>query len=152
MGSETEESWRELTPAEAAAKAESDRHKREEARSSIGLAEALAKAQAEYLQMRAQGVSREDAVRGIEQVLRDLYPLRRLWRYHCETCQDLGWAIERVAYRLDPKLTYEAAVFCSCRYGLARLEAERQREARTHDVTQAGRTSRRRSGFVRVGG
>jgi hypothetical protein len=45
----------------------------------------------DYLAMRAAGVSREDACKGLEGLLRVLLPVQRSWAYDCEDCLDTGF-------------------------------------------------------------
>lgn len=45
----------------------------------------------DYLAMRKAGVSREDAVKGLEGLLRALIPIRRHWAYDCHACLDSGF-------------------------------------------------------------
>ena len=51
----------------------------------------LQEAMDDYLAMRAAGVSREDACRGLEGLLRVLLPIRRVWNYDCHACLDTGF-------------------------------------------------------------
>jgi hypothetical protein len=96
---------------------------RGEARATV---QQLAEATNDYLAMRRAGVSREDAVRGLEGLLRAfLVPGRsQPWRDECEACGDSGWEV-RTCYtdqgpacgvrgcHRDREHTY--AVACSCR-------------------------------------
>lgn len=43
--------------------------------------------------MRAQGVSREDVAKGLESVLRSVWPSPRgeTWHFECEQCRDTGF-------------------------------------------------------------
>lgn len=52
----------------------------------------LQSAMDDYLVMRAAGVSREDACKGLEGLLRALIPVRRSWAYDCEACLDTGFS------------------------------------------------------------
>lgn len=52
----------------------------------------LQSAMDDYLAMRAAGVSREDACKGLEGLLRALIPIQRTWNYDCEACLDTGFA------------------------------------------------------------
>jgi hypothetical protein len=51
----------------------------------------------EYLQMRADGVAREDALKGLEDVVRAHWPRGRAreWKYLCDDCRDTGWEYRR---------------------------------------------------------
>jgi hypothetical protein len=53
----------------------------------------LVSAMHDYLVMRDAGVSREDAVKGLEGLLRALMPLQRAepWHVDCDRCDDTGW-------------------------------------------------------------
>lgn len=80
----------------------------------------------DYLAMRAAGVSREDAVKGIEGLLRALLPPKRMepWHFECEACEDSGWETRschpgtRVTCGLrrcdgeHPEHTYAVACWC----------------------------------------
>lgn len=52
----------------------------------------LQEAMDDYLVMRKAGVSREDACKGLEGLLRVLIPIRRHWAYDCEACLDTGFS------------------------------------------------------------
>jgi hypothetical protein len=53
---------------------------------------AMIEAQAEYLSMRDQGVSQEDAIKGLEHVLREVWPKHPTKFPVCEDCDGTGWA------------------------------------------------------------
>lgn len=46
-----------------------------------------------YLRMREEGVPREDALKGLELVVREHWPRgrQREWKYLCDDCRDTGW-------------------------------------------------------------
>lgn len=92
---------------------------------SVPVAE-LQSAMDDYLAMRAAGVTREDAVKGLEGLLRVLLPMRRAeeWHYECVVCEDSGFEF-RTCY---PDTSYHCGmrscrkrrehtytVFCACR-------------------------------------
>lgn len=55
----------------------------------------LADAMTDYHAMRKAGVSRDDAVKGLEGLLRVLMPMSRAepWHYDCEACLDTGFEL-----------------------------------------------------------
>src|SRR3990167_11123563 len=72
-----------------------------------GVGAVLAQALSEYRAMRKAGVSRDDAIKGLELVLRDHLPKGRgePWHYYCSDCQDTGLRrieIERLHRRGKP--------------------------------------------------
>lgn len=80
----------------------------------------------DYLRMRSEGVSREDAERGFEGMLRAfIVPGReRPWRAECSACDDSGWEVRTCYPDQGPACGVEYckrvnehtfAVACSCR-------------------------------------
>lgn len=82
----------------------------------------------EYHRMRDEGVSREDAIRGVEIELRDSWPLRRIARAEpCVGCGGTGWRLTSCDYSLrcqrencqstPPEWTHPYVVPCDCELG-----------------------------------
>lgn len=73
-------------------RAEVRKERREFARSRLGrMARLMWEAVTDYLKARREGMSREDGVRGIEAVLRDVWPLRPTRVKPCDFCGDTGY-------------------------------------------------------------
>lgn len=113
----------------------------------------------EYIAAREQGVSREDAVKGIESVLREVWPQRTSKFDTCAECDGGGWRITVCDYNLrcgrkwcastPPEWEHNYAVPCDC------VSGDRMRpkpRAAGDELTTVGRTKRRRQGgFSRMG-
>lgn len=111
----------------------------------------------DYLQAREEGVPREDAVKGIEAALRELWPKRpSKFSARCGACDDTGWRLmachhglrcgrERCSEREDT-YAHAFAVPCDCAKGdrfRARLQSLEE------EVARVGRT-KKRTGFSRM--
>jgi hypothetical protein len=120
-----------------------------------GLAHSLRTAMTDYQQMRGQGVSQEDACRGIETILRDVFPQTK-FPPRCEVCADTGWEEQvcddghrcgrRWCAHTEETYTHPYVQPCVCPSG----DTVRQRPADAAVI--AGRTTRRKSHWTRVGG
>jgi len=64
-------------------------------KNSSAFVRAMQSAMREYLAMRGQGVERDDAIRGVELVLRETWPAKPTKFPPCDLCGDTGWS-ERV--------------------------------------------------------
>lgn len=80
----------------------------------------------EYLKMRDAGVSQEDAIQGLEHVIRDVLqkiaPRERPWQDECGACDDTGWEVRRCypdtannCGRRTEHGEHEYVSLCSCR-------------------------------------
>lgn len=131
------------------------------ARSQDGqIATQLKDAWREYERMRREGVSRDDACRGLELILRDVFPATP-YGPDCTICDDTGWRIKTCSDRLrcarrrcahaDPEWEHTYAVLCDCPKG----DAKRQRVLAAEDALAAvGRAQQRKPparGFRRMG-
>lgn len=118
----------------------------------------------DYLAARAQGVSQEDAVKGLEEVVRAVWPARRSkFPPACTVCEDLGWRLVECHHGLrcgrercswaDETWTHPFVVPCGCAQG-DRFRRSGQRPVRSpeDEVEAAGkrRTRRRAPSFARL--
>ena len=122
--------------------------------------EAMRDAMTEYHKMRGAGMSREDACKGIEAVLRDCWP-KPTTKYppSCEACDATGyrdvtcWDGQRCGRRwcigTHPSFEHRFVVPCECPLG----DRFRKREYATEDaVVAVGRGQKRKSkGWNQVG-
>jgi len=128
------------------------------ARSSMGrVARALADAMDEFHRMRAQGVSRDDAVKGLETVLRDVIPQSRFPDSRCAGCDNTGWRETVCTHQrrcgrescslAEPSWEHRYVVPCECLHG----DRHRPKPARGGDdaLVAVGKTKKR--GFTRLG-
>jgi hypothetical protein len=114
-----------------------------------------------YLGMRAQGVEREDALKGLETVIRDAWP-KPVTKFgpKCETCADTGyeelvcrqWArCERAAPkdcdRRGETFTHPYVVPCLCPSG----DKLRKRAFQAPELATVGKVAKKRGGFSRMG-
>lgn len=70
------------------------KQQRRKAEKVIGpFAKAMLACMRDYKQARAEGLSQAEAVKGIEAVVREVWPRPRSepWRYLCNACGDTGW-------------------------------------------------------------
>lgn len=122
-----------------------------------GIARQLERAMDEYRKMRAEGVSREDACRGIEAVLRDVFPLTK-FPPKCDVCDDTGWEYRTCnhAHRCGRWRCSEAAqneehnyvTRCTCPLG----EAHRPTSGGGEDaITRTGKVGHKPRSFSRFG-
>jgi hypothetical protein len=87
-------------------------------------ARVIAEAVREYLAARANGVSREDGVKGLEEVLRSALPCKRSKFRLCEACEGGGWRITDCTHARrcgryscsisEPEYEHTYAVPCDC--------------------------------------
>lgn len=118
------------------------------------IARELRAAMTEYHRMREQGVSREDACKGLEAVIREVWPKGTTkFPPTCEVCEDPGW-IERTCWAeqrcgrkvcVDRHPSFEHAYVepCHC------LQGERhRRKVRTVEdqLAAVGKTTKRKPG------
>jgi hypothetical protein len=111
---------------------------------------AMKSAMTEYLEMRKKGVSREDAVNGLELVLRESWPQTpSKFGPACDACDDCGWEIKtchaharcgRQRCAMDPSHEHTYAVPCQCEKGQRR---QRQLLAVDDQLAAVGRTKKR---------
>lgn len=116
-----------------------------------GFARAMREAMAEYQQARMNGVSQADAIRGIEAVLRDVWP-RKVSKFApaCSVCEDTGWELRtcchgmrcqrRSCQEAHPAEEHAYAVWCACPAG----DKFRVRRADEDAVAAAGRMPKKR--------
>ncbi len=118
----------------------------------------------DYLKARSEGVSQEDGIRGIEEVIRAVWPKRpSKFQPACPACEDVGW---RVLECVDGARCLRTAcvikgsgwfhdyvVPCDCAKGekFQRSGQERQRAYGDDDLASVGKTKKRK-GFSRFGG
>lgn len=125
------------------------RQRRDDAKKHGPIYRALSDAWLEYQRMRREGVSREDCNRGLEAVLRDVYPQQRErpWVVYCDECQDTG--IRRLD--ADPATHYMGEtrqVGCVCPKGRARLSSSQEPEDVAAQVAKSwGGVDTRRRGY-----
>lgn len=130
------------------------------ARSPLGrLARVMQHAVSEYLTARAEGVSRWDACKGLEEVLRAEIPLSR-FPGPCETCDGTGWALETCRHGArchrrrcgpaPPTWEHPYALPCACPAG----DPHRPKigSGTVEDLATIGRQKKaKRRGFMRLG-
>ena len=113
----------------------------------------------QYLQARAQGVSRDDGIKGIEAELRDAWPNAvSKFGLDCQACDDTGfvehtcWHEQRCGRRvcaLNPEYQHAYVTFCHCPKGDRKRPKQRAPE---DDLASVGKTAKKRGGFTRMGG
>lgn len=129
------------------------------ARSRLGpFAKAMLGAMADYDRVRREGVSHDDASRGLEAVLRESWPGKTSkFAAVCDACDDTGYREMRCWDRQQcgrhkcatyPENEHNYVVPCECAAG----DKKRGRQ-RTPDeaLTSIGRTQKKRGGFSRMG-
>ena len=111
----------------------------------------------DYLHARAQGMLRDDAVKGIEAALRELWPKRpSKFSARCGACDDTGWRLMECSHALrcgrescsrrEDNYAHAFVVPCACGKGdrfRARLQSLEE------EVARVGRT-KKRTGFSRM--
>lgn len=131
--------------------------RRDFAQSSMGRFERVMRAaMRDYLSVREQGVSREDAVKGIEAVLRDVWPIKGP-RYCpvCDVCDDTGWRLRtcthelrcartRICHYAEPEWKHTYVVPCDCAAG-DKFRAKLQ--TREDALVSIGRTKTKKKGW-----
>jgi hypothetical protein len=116
----------------------------------------------DYLKAREQGVSREDAVKGIEEVIRDVWPKRPSKFQTCVGCDDTGWRLVECNHGLrcgrercswgDTTWVHDFVVACECAKGEPFRRSGQKRQPRGEDdLSEVGKTRKRKSGFSRFG-
>jgi hypothetical protein len=144
-------------------RAEARRKRRAFARSPLSpFVTAMQACMRDYLAARAHGVSQEDAVRGIEEVVRAVWPVRRSkFPPTCTICDDLGWRVvechhglrcgrERCSWAEDA-WTHPFVVPCGCTTGdRFRRSGQRPRVTPEDDLAAAGKTRKSTRGFARL--
>lgn len=147
----------------ADARRDAARARRGFASSQLGaFANAMSAAMTEYHRMREAGVSREDACKGLEAVIRDAWP-KPTTKYPpaCSDCDGTGWremvcwAEQRCGRRVcvdrHPSWEHRYVVSCHCLAG----DRRRARPTMPEDaLTAVGRMQTRKKtnrGFTRVG-
>lgn len=118
----------------------------------------------DYLAARSQGVNQEDAIKGINEVVRAVWPARRSkFPLTCTICDDIGWRIVECHHGLrcgrercswaDESWTHTFAVPCGCAKGDPfRRSGQRPRATPDDDLAAAGKTKGRKrlKGFSRI--
>lgn len=117
----------------------------------------------DYLKARSEGVSREDAVKGIEEVLRAEWPKRPSQFKTCDGCDNTGWRLTECSHRMrcnryncgiaEPSWAHDYVVPCECPKGDPfRRSGQPKYIAPDDDLTSAGKTRGKKSrGFTRFG-
>jgi uncharacterized protein YegP (UPF0339 family) len=111
-------------------------------------------AMGEYLRMREQGVSRDDAVKGIEAVLRATWPFKTREKQTCDSCDGTGWRLkvcqhmarcarERICWQAEPEWEHDYVVPCDCELGDRFKPAVRSAE---QELASVGRKKPAKSG------
>jgi hypothetical protein len=137
--------------AELEARARSGR--RSFARSPLGaFARAMRQVMRDYEGARAAGVSREDAVKGIEEVLREVWPGKVTKFPACDGCDGTGWRLcyctdalrcrRELCTRRHPAWEHTYVVPCECEKG----DKFRPRLVQPDDLGDVAKTRKRRSG------
>lgn len=112
----------------------------------------------EYLKYRKAGVSKLDAVRGVEAIIRETWPLPPTkFEPRCQNCEDTGWS-ERLCWDQErcgrrfcgnhSEYEHRYVEPCFCLAG----ERHKARIATVDDaIARAGKTAKKKpSGFSRV--
>jgi hypothetical protein len=111
----------------------------------------------QYLAARADGVSRDDAVRGLDEELRGAWPKSvSKFNPNCDACADTGWRevlcwdshrCGRETCAKNPERQHFYVVICDCPKG----DRFRKQEANHEDaIARAGRMPKKRT-FSRMG-
>lgn len=100
----------------------------------------------EWRDMKAQGIALADRVKGLEAVLREVWPFAREWKYLCAQCDDLGVKIaecpgDATCGRSKEHLPHTFGTPCWCALGQRFKDKPRSED----DFTAAGRTPARKS-------
>jgi hypothetical protein len=115
----------------------------------------------DYLKARESGVSREDAVKGIEEVLRAEWP-KRLSKFEtCAGCDDSGWRLTECVHGMrcnryrcgiaESSWYHEYVVPCECQKGdKFRRSGMVPQRSPDDDLSSVGKT-KKRGGFARLG-
>lgn len=95
---------------------------------------------------RADGVSLELRLVGLEKTLRAAWPQTRAWKYLCDRCQDVGLSIETcpgdaTCGRVKPHLAHSVGTPCWCKAGVRFRERPKPEPepAKARTLTRAGR-------------
>ena len=119
---------------------------------------AMREAMDDFRTARSEGVSREDGIRGIEAVLRDVWPKEASkFAPKCSTCDDTGWrelfcddrmrcGREWCAKRPETQHAYVEPCHCA--------EGEKKRKRTwngSEHIGAVGRTAKKRGSFSRIG-
>lgn len=152
---DTDAAYVELAEAKKAVRAS----RRAFARSPEGaFARAMRDAMGEYHKARAAGVSRDDAVKGLEHVLREVWPNQpSKFGPACDACEDTGyvehtcWDQHRCGRQRcarNPELQHAYVTPCHCAKG----DLKRTRVRGVEDqIAAAVKTAKKRGGFSRIG-
>lgn len=116
----------------------------------------------DYLKARESGVSREDAVLGIEEVLRAEWPRKPSKFKTCDGCDDTGWHLmfcthemrcqRPVCQEKHPAWEHTYVVPCDCAKGDPfRRSGLRPERSLDDELSGVGKT-KKRGGFTRFGG
>lgn len=112
----------------------------------------------QYLTARTEGVSRDDAAKGLEAELRAAWPKSvSKFKAACDACDDTGWRemacwdghrCGREVCAKNPERQHLYVVICDCPKG----DRFRAKAYTTDDqLTTVGKTAKKRSGFSRMG-
>lgn len=117
----------------------------------------LTQAMQEYHRMRAEGVSHDDVCRGLEAIVREVFPLSK-YPPRCLTCDDTGlrdrtcWAEQRCGRQkcieAHPSLEHAYVVPCDCPAG---DKFRRKAVTDTDQLAQVGKVTRKPRSFSRFG-
>lgn len=113
-----------------------------------------------YLQMRAQGIAREDACKGLELVLRSAWP-KKATKYPalCDLCDDTGWRLRTCTHQMrcerrfcreaHPAHEHDYVQACDCVAG----DRKRARVVQVEDeIAAASRMAKKKPrGFSAIG-
>jgi hypothetical protein len=91
----------------------------------------------DYLKAREQGVPQDDAIRGIEEVILAEWPKRPSKFQTCVGCDDTGWRLVECNHGL--------------RCGRERCSWQKRQPRGEDDLSEVGKTRKRKSGFSRFG-
>lgn len=127
------------------------------ARSHLGaLVRELDGAVDEYLELRRQGVTREDACRGFEPILRGFFRVRP--RHSCGYCDDVGWRQKTCTHgmrcgryhcsRAEPSYEHTYVEPCECPAGDRMREPAQTPET---ELEAVGKPTKKKGGFTKVG-
>lgn len=106
------------------------------------LAQTFAAAMTIWDAQKADGVSREDRLSGLEKSLRASWPTGREWKYLCDRCRDYGLETQEchgdaTCGRVKPHLPHEFGTPCWCQAG-QKFKAKPKPSA--EDFTAAGKS------------
>lgn len=118
----------------------------------MSLASVIEEALNQREQMKAQGMTDAELAEGFEQVVREVWPFTREWKYLCNTCNDTGLELRNcpdgqlcgLGKGKQHEHPHEYGVPCFCSLG-ARFK--KRGPTPEDDVAKAARTTRKPSRF-----